>query len=165
MRTVVPAQITTVEDKLSGNFTVRQFAILMMPAIISMSVVLVAPPYSSMTWYKWLIIAVVSLLLVPLIIRVKGKIILDWVGIYARYLTRPKYYVYDKNTTYLRDTLTVETKVKSEVKIEQQRDLFKVKHLSEAEKNRLLGLLEDGKIQLQYRVNRKGQIDVIATEN
>ena len=103
MRATVPAQITTVEDKLTDFLSVRQFAILMVPAVISIMTVISLPPFSMMSPYKWFIIGAACILLVPLTIRLKGKILLDWLVIYLRYMGRPRYYVFDKNTSFLRD--------------------------------------------------------------
>lgn len=165
MRAVVPAQITTVEDKLTDFLSVRQFAILMVPAVISIMTVISLPPFSMMSPYKWVIIGVSCLLLVPLVIRLKGKILLDWLVIYLRYISRPRYYVFNKNNSYLRDIGEKEQKEAVVAETTKQRhNPFATEGISEKERLRLQALVEQGDIKLEYRVNKRGQIDVIATE-
>jgi len=69
----IPAQITTVEDKIVGNLSLTQMILLMIPIFWFMLVYTLFYPFMQYSWYKlpiFLIIAVFSLILA---IRVKKK--------------------------------------------------------------------------------------------
>ncbi len=104
MRTaVVPAQITTVEDKLIGNLNIIQVVLIVIPLAISIIIFTLFPSRMSLTFYKIPLILVTFFSFSIFALRFRGKIILDWCIILAKYNLRPKYYIYDKNTIYLRD--------------------------------------------------------------
>lgn len=100
--TVVPAQITTVEDKIAGNLTVTQLLLLMVPVFVSAAMYAFFPPFFEFTLYKLVLIGVVSILSVTLAIRVKEKILLDWLMLMTRYNLRPRFYLFNKSTTIFR---------------------------------------------------------------
>ncbi len=104
MRTrVIPAQITTVEDKIAGSLNLPQILLLMLPVFWSTVVYAVLPPTMHLAWYKLPLVLCVALLSLTLALRVKGKLIAQWLVILLRYTLRPKYYVFNKNEVYLRD--------------------------------------------------------------
>lgn len=100
--TVVPAQITTVEDKVAGNLSFTQLLLLMVPVFLNGALFAAIPPIMKLSPLKMLIGLVLALLCMALAIRIKGKILLTWVSVIARYNLRPRLYVFNKNDTYLR---------------------------------------------------------------
>ncbi len=100
--TVVPAQITTVEDKIAGNLTVTQLLLLMVPVFLSAAIYAFFPPLFEFSLYKLILIGAVSILSLTLAIRIKEKIILDWLLLLTRYNLRPRFYLFTKSTTDLR---------------------------------------------------------------
>ena len=103
MKTVViPAQITTVEDKIAGNFNLTQIMLLMAPVFWTVLVYTVFPPHLKLELYKLPLIFLVTLICVALSIRIKEKVVLSWVLILLTYNLRPKFYLLDKNDSYLR---------------------------------------------------------------
>ena len=103
MKTVViPAQITTVEDKIAGNFNLTQIMLLMAPVFWTVLVYTVFPPHLKLELYKLPLIFLVTLICIALSIRIKEKVVLSWVLILLTYNLRPKFYLLDKNDSYLR---------------------------------------------------------------
>ena len=103
MRTrVIPAQITTVEDKIAGNLNLTQILVLMAPVFFSTVVYALFPPTLLLVWYKITLSLIAFVLCVILSLRIKGKVVLNWIVILLKYSLRPKYYVFNKNEQYLR---------------------------------------------------------------
>lgn len=101
--TVIPAQITTVEDKIAGSLNLAQIILLVVPVIWATVVYTIVPPIFKITWYKLPIVMVVAVFCVILSLRIKGKVVISWLGVLLRYNLRPKYWVYNKNDAYLRE--------------------------------------------------------------
>src|SRR3990167_9406474 len=95
--TVIPAQITTVEDKIAGNLNLTQIMLLMVPVIWGTIVYTSLPPTMHIAWYKLPLVLLVLLLSLTLAVRIKGKVVLHWVIILLRYNTRARYYLFNKN--------------------------------------------------------------------
>lgn len=95
--TVIPAQITTVEDRIAGNLNFTQILLLMIPVIWIAVVYSLLPPAMDMVWYKLLIMFVITLLCIVLALRIKGKLLLEWAVLVITFNLRPTYYVFDKN--------------------------------------------------------------------
>jgi len=121
--TIVPAQITTVEDKIAGSLSLGQIIILLIPVMWTGIVYVVFPSSLEFTLYKVPLIILVSVMCILSSIRLKGKLVATWFGIVLHYYLRPRYYVADKNEVYLRDIVypkispaKISTKLKSSEK-------------------------------------------------
>jgi len=138
----VPAQITTVEDKIAGNLTLQQVGLLASPVFIDFALYAALPTMLKLNAYKLALMAIVTLIADLLAIRVRSKILLTWVVTMLKYNARPRYYVFDKNSTHFRheESLTVEatkvqtdTDIKRAVKSDEARlsveDTFKLEHI------------------------------------
>jgi len=101
--TVIPAQITTVEDKIAGNLNLAQIVLLVIPVIWATVVYTIVPPVFRLAWYKLPVAMVVLVICVALSLRIKGKVLINWLAVLLRYNLRPKYYIYNKNDAYLRE--------------------------------------------------------------
>ena len=111
MRTqVIPAQITTVEDKIAGNLNITQLLILISPALVVAFVYVLLPPTMKFVGYKLGISLIAFIAAVFLSLRIKGKVVVNWLGLLLAYNQRPKYYVYNKNEPYLRKMDIVQEK-------------------------------------------------------
>jgi len=97
--TIIPAQITTVEDKIAGNLSLTQIILLIIPVFSSPLLYMYLPPFMGFSWYKVIILVVLGTPSFILAIRIKGKIVLDWLVVIMRYGFRPKFYVFNKNDT------------------------------------------------------------------
>ncbi|MBI3887877.1 hypothetical protein HY310_02310 [Candidatus Microgenomates bacterium] len=100
--TVIPAQITTVEDKIAGNLNLTQIFILMIPIFWTTIVYMLFAPTMRIALYKFPLILVVLFLCLILSLRIKGKVIAEWLIVLLKFQNRPKYYLFDKNDTFLR---------------------------------------------------------------
>lgn len=164
MRASVPTQITTVEDKLVSSFTIRQFMLLAVPIAFFILILVLMPPRADIVAYKVIASGFVAFIAMPLAIKIRGKLLLDWLFIAFRYMSRPQYYVYDKNTSYLRDMGEKPKKVAAESKeLTETRDLFASKMLPPKERLRLQSLVEQG-LSVNIEVGKRGELHVVVTE-
>jgi hypothetical protein len=106
--TIIPAQSTTIEDKLAGNLSFIQLILLLIPVLLSTLIYLVLPQIKTISLYKALLMIINFCLFGTLAIRIKGKVLLEWVVIIAKFNLRPKFYVCDKNSSYQREIIEVE---------------------------------------------------------
>ena len=100
---VIPAQITTVEDKIAGNLNLTQIILLLSSLFIATFIYTVLPNKLQFTAYKIPLIIFEFVLLAGLSIRIKGRIVLQWLIVLLRYWMRPRIYVFNKNELYLRN--------------------------------------------------------------
>jgi hypothetical protein len=113
--TVVPAQITSVEDKIAGNLTFKQLILMIAPVFVSTALFVLLPPFTKYRLYKVILSATFGLLCLALALRVKGKLVIEWIAMLSRYNLRPRIYVFNKNSSYAR-TITIKPKqTKTEV--------------------------------------------------
>ena len=168
MRTqVIPAQITTVEDRIVGNYTLIQILLLMTPVIFTAFSYAFLLPTMSMVWYKAGLIVVVAVISIGLSLRIKGKIVASWIGLIAGYNLRPKYYVYDKNDTYCRDlylpSLKPAKKVKAFTKT-KRKQASKQPSLSIGDLISLERASADKSLGLHFVIDKKGGLNVAYTK-
>ncbi len=95
--TIIPAQITTVEDKIAGSLNMTQILILMFPVLWTAIIYILLPAPMKLSSFKVGLIAACIFICIVLAIRVKEKIIAEWLGIILKYRLRPKYWLFDKN--------------------------------------------------------------------
>lgn len=95
--TIIPAQITTVEDKIAGSLNMTQILILMFPVLWTALIYILFAPAMKLVPYKLGLIGVVIMVCLILVIRIKDKIVAEWLGVVLRYQFRPKYWLYNKN--------------------------------------------------------------------
>lgn len=165
MKTVViPAQITTVEDKIAGSFNLTQIMLFMLPVFWTVIVYAIFPQRMHFTFYKIPLTIFVLLTSFALAVRIKEKIILQWVIILLRYQTRPKYYLYNKNDTYLR-TLDLPSFEKKKAKLLKQAKASneakgKVSNFALRDLIKLEGVLSNPMYTFSLRSNKKGGFNV-----
>lgn len=104
--TIVPAQITSVEDKIAGNLSFKQLLLMVVPVFISGALFAFLPPFASFQLYKVVLSIVIAVVCLVLALRIKNSLVLDWIMILSRYNLRPRYYVFNKNDTSSRTLLT-----------------------------------------------------------
>jgi len=97
-RSIVPAQITSVEDKIAGNISVSQGILMGIPIVGAFAIATLLPPHGQFVDYKYGIIACLVVLFGMLAVRISGRIIFDWIGVLVRYGQRPRYYVHGMNS-------------------------------------------------------------------
>jgi hypothetical protein len=163
MRTsIVPAQITTIEDKVTGNLSMSQLLLLSTPIFTSGVIYLLAPPTLGSAIYKTILMLSVGVVSWILAIRVKGRILLSWAITIGRYNLRARYHVLDKNDSYLRPALIDDhaaTEVgQSKPESEPIRDF--APKLTFAETVFLERIAADPNAGLQFKADRKGDLRV-----
>lgn len=101
--TAVPAQVTTVEDRIMGNLGFSQLVLCVVPIFVGAGLFVMLPPVMHGTMYKYLAIGVITLTSGILAIRIRGKIVLFWLVTILRYNLRPRHYVFQKSADYRED--------------------------------------------------------------
>lgn len=165
MRTrVIPAQITTVEDRIAGSLNLTQLLLLMAPVFWGTIEFIILPPKFHVSLLKILVAIVVAGICVTLSLRIKGKVVLTWVTILLRYNLRPRWYVLNKNDVYLRDMhmpLFEKRKFKLFTKRKTVKQLTSlVPVASFADMLRLEQLITDARYTLSLKTNKKGGLNV-----
>jgi len=95
--TIIPSQITTVEDKIAGSLNMTQILILMFPVLWTALIYILFAPAMKLVPYKLGLIGVVIMVCLILVIRIKDKIVAEWLGVVLKYQFRPKYWLFNKN--------------------------------------------------------------------
>lgn len=115
---IIPAQVTTVEDKIAGNLSFTQLLLLLAPLILGMFIYAAFPPTVKLSSYKVILILLLALVFTTLSLRVRGRLVANWISVISAYLLRPKIYLFNKNNSYLR---SIEVKEKSVEAVKQKR--------------------------------------------
>lgn len=162
---IVPAQITTVEDKIAGNVSVQQAMLLGVPILLGFIIALVFPPSGQFVAYKIAIVLGLFVICGSLAIRIKDRIVAQWLKLFVIYSARPLHYIYDKNSTYLRDTETM-TIVPEEVEAVQliKKPVISPNNISPKEFVRLEQFATDVRAGMKFEVGKKGELNVRITE-
>lgn len=100
--TLVPAQVTTVEDKIAGNLGLNQLVLLATPVFIAGAMFMLLPPFVKVTPLKVVLSTVIFVISASMAIRIRGKLLVEWAVVLLRYNVRPRFSVYNKNDMYLR---------------------------------------------------------------
>lgn len=95
--TVVPAQITSVEDRIAGNLSFKQLILLVAPVFVSTALFIFLPPFTKYKLYKVVVSLFIAGICLILAVRVRGRLVVEWIGTLTTYNLRPLYYVYNKN--------------------------------------------------------------------
>ncbi len=153
MRTnIIPAQITTVEDKIAGSLNMTQILLLIAPVLWSALVYILLPNQMKLTGYKLPLILFVSIGLMVLAIRIRGKIILEWLSVLIVYRLRPKIYVFNKNSLYERqiDLPEINNQVSNTKPIKKSIKSKKSDGLSVTDLVKLETLMNSGKLAVSF---------------
>ena len=164
--TVVPAQVTTVEDRIIGNLGFSQILLLIIPVFASAFIFGLFPPFMGGALYKYIIMASVALLFCILAIRIKGKIVANWIITISRYNIRPRYYLYNKNVTTHREEYPARTDNQESQKITEDRPKKKLnlQQLDIPTTARLLATIENPSANFRIEPGKKGNLHVRFTE-
>ena len=163
--TVVPAQVTTVEDRIMGALSFSQLMLLIIPVFFGGALYLLAPSLFGSDLYKYILITIIALVCIALTIRVKGKILAYWIVIVLRYNLRPKYYLFNKNTSMLRENYDVTVaQPKETTEHVSLKERAKLPRLELHEMTDLMTKLENPAAKLRFETTRKGGLYVRLTE-
>lgn len=162
---IVPAQITTVEDKIAGNISVQQAVLLGVPILIGFIIALVFPPSGQFVAYKIAIVLGLFVICGSLAIRIKDRIIAKWIKLFVVYSARPLYYIYDKNSTYLRNHEELEATIETVKEVQPvSKPIIVANNISPKEFVRLEQFATDVRAGMKFEVGKKGELNVHITE-
>ncbi len=163
-RSIVPAQITTVEDRVLGNLTPYQAVLISLPLIFGVLFYAVLPPHFHLKLYKLCLIVGLELIGVILSIRVNDQMLIVWLMTRLRYNLRPRYYIYDKNDTYLRIVPDL-TPIKSEdTSTKKESKTTEMQDVAVQDAVRIEEIMADERVNLRLKTSKNGRLHVIANE-
>lgn len=162
--TVVPAQVTTVEDRIMGSLSLSQLMILLLPVFVGAALFAVLPPAMGSAIYKYVLIGILAVVCGVLSIRIKGKIVALWIVTILRYNLRPKYYLFNKNVTTLRADYAEIKPEETTTKVSSGETKVSMPKLGTLETAQVLAAIENPASNLRFEVNKKGVLNVRLTE-
>ena len=160
--TVIPAQITTVEDKIAGSLNLTQLMLLMVPVFWTTIVYTLLTPMMHIAWYKIPLVLVVIIVSLGLAIRINGIVVFNWLFVILSYKLRPKLYVFSKNDTYLKDLdLPIEPKpLLAIAKSAQPSTVAATRKINVKDFLLLQRFMKRRRMKLRYRGSAKGGLRV-----
>jgi hypothetical protein len=167
-RSVVPAQITTVEDKVIGNLSPYQVALMVLPLLFGIVLFTVFPRHFHFSAYKIIIMATLEVIGAVLSIRVHDMMLVQWLIIRLRYNVRPRFFVFDKNSDYLRDHSYTQEKPADEgaedTTAAPKTRITKLPHVALSEVVRLEELMASPHAKMRFQAGKKGRLNVVIHE-
>lgn len=163
--TVVPAQVTTIEDRIMGSLGFSQLMLLIVPIFISGGLYVLLPPFMGGSLYKYIIMGCIALCCSIMAIRIKGKILALWLVVILRYNLRPKLYLFNKNTSAFRDQYVIKIADQQEVvaPVRLKRSIS-APRLKFHETARVLAAIDNPASKLRFETTKKGGLHVRLTE-
>jgi hypothetical protein len=158
--TVIPAQVTTVEDKITGNLNLTQVLLLTTPVLLAMILFTLIPPIMKCTGIKIIFSLFFLFICLALAVRVKGRVVLEWLSVFLRFKQRPDYYIFDKNDNYLRETEKIMEKKDNKTVVKKAKSKSTKNVLAEEEKVKFFDILNNQKNSLSFEFNQKGGLHV-----
>ena len=152
--TIIPAQITTVEDKVAGSLNMTQVLILMTPILWTAIVYILLMPSMKLTSLKLVLIIISTTISGILALRIKDKIVAEWLGVLLKYRLRPKYWLYNKNDITNR---IIDIPNTPDIALIPRKSSKKVSSKHKTEINisdlvRFEQLIESGKVAVRYQM-------------
>lgn len=158
--TVVPAQITSVEDRIAGNFTFTQVLLLIAALLVGTGIYVGVTPRTDLTVLKTVLVTIQFLFFGGLAIRINGKIVAQWLVTYLRFHSRPRYYAFTKNDATHREIILPEIEQEKLTIQTSQKIATARPTLSFDEQMRVDQLLDNPSLTLSFELAKKGGIDV-----
>ena len=155
--TIIPAQITTVEDKIAGSLNMTQTLIMMFPVLWTALVYILLFPSMKLTSFKLVLIIFATATSGILALRIKDKIVAEWLGVLLKYRLRPKYYLFNKNdltnrTIDIPELPVEQIMVKKKVDKSVQTKNFDLDIFDQV---KLEHLISSGQVALHYQLSKK----------
>lgn len=163
--TIVPAQITTVEDRIAGNLGLSQVLLLISPVFGGSVLYVILPPFFGYAEYKVGVIVLLALLCGILAVRIKGKILLLWAIVRVKYNLRPAIYVFNKNCENLRQVDQKDTT--EEIQAEEtstKSEYSRSAGIAVPDQLKVDELVADPQANVHFTTTKKGELRVLITE-
>ena len=162
---IVPAQITTVEDKIAGNLSLSQIILLAIPAFIAAAIYIVFPPTLKFVNYKLALVALASIVISSLAVRVRGKLVLHWLIAMTRFNLRPRYYIFNKNDLHLRYEPVAQAQPATKRPSIAKQVVDRIVHdISTADRVIIENLLDNPNANIHFKSDKRGGLHVVITE-
>ena len=162
--TAVPAQVTTVEDRIMGNLGFSQLVLFVLPIFVGAGLFIVLPPVMHGSLYKYVVMTVVALISGILAIRIKGRIILLWLVTIIRCNLRPKYYVFQKTADHRETYKTAKPEQSEETDSQTETKVSGLPELSFRDTAYVLETISKPERNLRFEMTKKGGLNVRLTE-
>lgn len=163
--TVVPAQVTTVEDRVAGNLSFSQLILLILPVFGGSLFFAGLPPMMGVSPYKTILICIIAAVCSIFAIRIKGKIVLLWLIVLFHYALRPRLYLFDKNSLDCRENYPEPPANKSaDSKIAKEHIPAVMPKLGFKEKAYVFAVLDNPINRLEFNATKKGGLNVHINE-
>jgi hypothetical protein len=163
--TVVPAQVTTVEDRIAGSLGMNQLLLLIAPVFFDSALYIILPPNLHFALYKIVVMAILLVLCCISAIRIKGKLVIHWVITIARYNLRPRYYLYNKNSLATREEYVSNQTVEVEVETDDQPTAYqRLEPLPIPDIVRLQAFMDNPAAKLAFETTKQGGLYARITE-
>lgn len=154
--TIIPAQITTVEDKIAGSLNITQILLMITPILVDTLIYVALLPQSKINIFKIILMLIITITFFLLALRIKGKIVLMWLIVLFNYQLRPKYYLFNKNSLYQRDLSFIETESRKNIKDKKEKLIINEKiDLSVTELIKLEKLMNSDKLAINFHFKEK----------
>ena len=161
---VVPAQITTVEDKITSSLSLSQVILLTLPVFFGGISFIILPPSLHVSLYKLIVCGLLALICGMLALRIKGTIVLNLVFIFIRYVSRPKYFVFTKQSPFANHITTKQVVARPSVgRVHALTTTLANQPLSNDERLAAKNLINSSAAQISFKTNRKGRVNVLIT--
>ena len=154
--TVVPAQITTVEDKIAGSLSFVQIILLVFSLIIGTAFYGLIPPKLHISGLKIALVLIQFSIFGILALRYQGRILADWLVIYLRWKARPRVYIFDKNDAASRNMEQIIATQKQEKEIRKSAHVKTSKKIKQVD----LPLFDNSGSIISVKPSKKGGLDV-----
>lgn len=163
--TVVPAQVTTVEDRIIGNLGFSQMILLILPVFVGGGLFSILPPAMEPSAYKFVLMGFIALVCCILAVRIKGTILASWIIMILRYNLRPKYYLFDKNTTAHREQYVIhQSRAELDPPIRHAKKNLPLPKLELRDAVRVYAAIDNPAAKLRFETTKKGGLYVRLTE-
>lgn len=94
---IVPAQVTDIQDRVAGSLTLTQLGLLVLPIFIGLTLYLMPPDGMHIDTVKLVAMTTSAIICCISAVRFKKRTIAVWAIALLRYHLKPKTYVFDKN--------------------------------------------------------------------
>ena len=155
--TIIPAQITTVEDKIAGSLNMTQILIMMFPILWTAIIYILLAPSMKLVGYKLTLILFATSICLILAFRIKEKIVAEWLGMLVMYRLRPKYWLFSKNDITNRTIDIPELSIEHILaKKHTKKSVVATKPgIGQLDQLRLEHLINSGKVAVHYQFEKK----------
>ena len=91
--TIVPAEITTIEDSITAKLNLTQVILLIIPIFLMAIIFAFIPPLMKLSLLKIVMSILVSVVISSLALRIGSRIVLNWLTLFLRYYLTPRVYL------------------------------------------------------------------------